>query len=129
MVASTSHAADIRFWGDHPGVLRVFSWNNVEIAHWYGKPTGAAARTLWSYTDQILEALGATQKLSFVHLVTNEIAMPDADTRSVLVESTVAHQGRVALSAIVVNGTGFWASALRGFATSVTLLIPKSVQV
>jgi hypothetical protein len=62
-------------------------------------------------------------------VVANEIAMPDAETRSVLVESSKSHEERLGLAAIIVNGTGFWASALRGFATSVSLLIPKTVHV
>jgi hypothetical protein len=129
MRASSVHRDRLRFLGEHPGALRVWLWHNVEIVHWHGKPTAAAARTLWRRTDQVLEELAATEKVSFVHLVANEIEMPDATTRAVLAESTKDHVDRSALSAVVVNGTGFWASALRGFATSVILLIPKSVQV
>jgi hypothetical protein len=129
MHESSTRREPLRFVGEHEGSLRVWAWLNVEIAHWYGKPTGPAARTLWHMTDQILAELGSTTKLSFVHLVANKIALPDAETRSVLVEASKTHEERSALCAIMLNGTGFWASAFRGFATSITLLIPKTMQV
>jgi hypothetical protein len=119
----------LRLVGEHAGSLRVWSWLNVEIVHWYGKPSGPAARKLCELTDQILAELGASTKISFIHLVVNKIEMPDAEARAVIVESSKSHEQRSALSAIVVHGHGFWASALRGFATGVTFLIPKTVQV
>lgn len=125
----SAHDGELRFVGEHPGALRVWAWRNVVIAHWYGKPTGPVAQTLWRCTDLILDQLGDGKLVSFVHLIANQLAMPDADARAVLVDSSKSHETRSALSAIVVNGSGFWASALRGVATSITILIPKTVQV
>jgi hypothetical protein len=117
------------FIGEHASSLRVWAWLNVVIAHWYGKPTGAAAKTLWTLTDQLLQDVGAATKFSFVHIVANEVAMPDSQAREVLVEAARTQEARIGIAALVVNGTGFWASALRGVATSITILLPKTVQV
>lgn len=121
--------APLQFVGEHESSVRVWSWLNVEIVHWYGRPTGVAAKTLWTLTNKLLEDAGDDTRISFVHVVSNEVGMPDAETRNVLVESSKQHETRIGVAALVVNGTGFWASALRGVATSITILIPKTVQV
>lgn len=120
--------APLRFVGEHASSLRVWSWLNVVIAHWYGRPTGDGARTLWALTDQLLADLDAATRLSFVHVISNEVAMPDAETRTVLVESSKHHESRIGVAALVLHGSGFWVSALRGVATSISILIPKTVQ-
>jgi hypothetical protein len=78
-------------------------------------------------TDEVLAGMPANQKLSYVHLVTTKLALPDADTRAMLLDSTHRYATRTAISGVVVTGGGFWASAIRGFITGISVLAPRSL--
>jgi hypothetical protein len=60
-------------------------------------------------------------------LVTTKLTLPDADTRAVLLDSTHRYANRSGVAGVVVSGGGFWASAIRGFTTGISVLAPRSL--
>ena len=128
MEKNRSRGDEIVVVGEFPGVLRVCLWHNVIVACWYGDPSAQASNRLTAITQHILESRNAPDKVSYVHLVTGKLKLPDAATRAAFVESTNKYAHRTALSAVVVSGAGFWASAIRGFVTGIGMVAPRSLE-
>jgi hypothetical protein len=112
--------------GERQGTLRVWAWQNVVFVSWTGKPSADAAKMLGPITDQILAHVTA-EKLSYVHLVPNKLELPDAATRTALIELAQVYGTRTACVAIVLGGVGFWASAMRSFVTGIRVVAPRSI--
>ena len=112
--------------GEHPGTYRISVCQNVMIAYWFGRGSEAAVLRMNELTDQLLATLAADTRISYIHLVTNKLELPDAATRSAFIESTKRYADRSAVSGVVVSGSGFWASAIRGFVTGIAVLAPRS---
>jgi hypothetical protein len=111
--------------GEFPTVFRVWLWRNVEIVSWFGRPGSAqAVQRLGAITGEVLERLGPG-KLSFVHILPNGLDLPDAPTRAALLTIARLYASQTACIAVVVAGTGFWASAMRSFVTGFRMLAPR----
>ena len=115
--------------GEAAGVHRVTGWRNIAIVAWQGRPTGPATRQLASVTEHMLGLLDGETKLSYIHLVPAGLSLPDSDGRSALYEITKKHGRVTACVGVVVFGSGFWASAVRGIVTSVQVIAPRSVEI
>lgn len=109
------------------GAHCAWQWRNVVVIGWYGNPSAAASDRLTEMTAELLERMAPTEKLSYVHLVTRKLTLPDAATRASLLDSSHRFATRTALSGVVVSGGGFWASAVRGFVTGIAVLAPRSL--
>lgn len=110
----------LRVLDQEPGQFAFLAWKNITIVVWTGLPDAAAVRRL--------AAVGETRMrehsvLSDVHLVTGHIGLPDAETRTALVSESRRATGNLAAVGVVLGGSGFWASAIRGFVTSVHVLL------
>jgi hypothetical protein len=111
--------------GAFPTVYRVWLWRNVMIVSWFGRPASAqAVHQLGAITGQVLERLGPG-KLSYVHMIPNGLDLPDSETRSAFLKITRVHASHTACVAVVVAGSGFWASAMRSFVTGFRILAPR----
>jgi hypothetical protein len=111
--------------GEFPTVYRTWLWRNVIIASWFGHPASApAVLHLATITEQVLERLGPG-RVSYVHLVPSGLALPDAQTRAAFLEITHKHAANTACVAVVIAGSGFWASAMRSFVTGFRMLAPR----
>ena len=121
----TDRSAELHVVGEYPGVHRVGLWHNVCIVVWFGPATGAAARKLGPIAQTMIDQLDGLQ-LSYIHVILDGIALPDAATRDGLLEITRAYSSHVACVAVLIAGTGFWASAFRGFVTGFRVLAPRT---
>lgn len=61
--------------------------------------------------------------LSDVHVIGRQLGLPDADTRARLLEESRHATSHLAAVAVVVGGSGFWASAIRGLVTGMHVLL------
>src|SRR5262245_3791573 len=113
--------------GETPGVHRLWRWHNVVIIAWHHKASVEAVEHLAHINEAIL-ARAEYSKLSFIHLVRNQIELPDAAVRTAFVETSKRFEGRQACAAVIIGGGGFWASAIRGFVTSVHVLSRQLIQ-
>jgi hypothetical protein len=128
-LASTSHAArapsndagEGKRDATRPEVLHdsggffMASWKNIAVHVWTVQATPALV--------DALDRLSATfttahpEGVSAVHIIANNIPLPDADVRERLQRVTNRYASRIACVCHVVEGSGFWASALHGFLT------------
>ncbi len=106
---------------DRPEVLHdsggfvMASWKNVAIHLWTVQATIAMVDTL----DRLsVTFTGAhPEGISAIHIIAKNAPLPPADVREQLQKVTKRHANRVACVCHVVEGSGFWASALHGFLT------------
>jgi len=112
--------------GSYPGAHQVQLWKNVSICVWVGRATQPAAEELVGITQRTIAALGPKQRFSFVHLVADRIELPDSGARGVLVQIMKDYADHMGCAAVVLGGTGFWASAMRSFVTGVRVLAPRT---
>lgn len=97
------------------------------LAHWHSVLVGvwAIPSTLEIVAEQnkIMEQLSAQgRKLSTIHLVIKRAPLPGPDVRSSYQALTRRFSESLACSAILLEGDGFWASAVRAFLTGVEMV-------
>jgi hypothetical protein len=105
----------------HPEVVHnaggfvMATWKNVAIHVWTVQATIALVDAL----DRLSEAFtnAHPEGISAIHVIAKNAPLPPADVREHLQKVTKRHEKRVACVCHVVEGSGFWASALHGFLT------------
>ena len=111
--------------GEAAGVHRVWVWKNILIVTWFGKATAEAAEALGPVFSDAYTRTGS-DKLSFIHVVANNLSLPDGETRQAILELAQAFENRIACVGVVVRGSGFWASAIRSFITGIRVMLPRA---
>jgi hypothetical protein len=105
----------------HPEVLHnadgfiMATWKNVSIHVWTVEGTMALVDALDRLTATFTAA--HPEGISAIHIIAKNAPLPPADVREQLQKVTKRHASRVACVCHVVEGSGFWASALHGFLT------------
>lgn len=61
--------------------------------------------------------------VSDVHVIGRQLGLPDAETRARLLAESRQATSHLAAVAVVVGGSGFWASAIRGLVTGMHVLL------
>ncbi|HET6338349.1 MAG TPA: hypothetical protein VFG30_34235 [Polyangiales bacterium] len=112
--------------GSFPAVYQVGVWQNVSITAWFGKATLPAARELAQITEHTV-ALMAGQRVSVIYLVAEEFGLPDSETREVIAQILRDNGHHVGCLVVVLSGTGFWVSAMRGVVTSLRVVAPRAL--
>jgi len=120
-----SRAARLTLESVESGVCAIGTWRNVVVIVWWSAGTGPATQRLEQVTAQMRTV---NEKSTHIHLVKNRAGMPDADARTTLVKIMREHAEGIANCAVVVGGTGFWASTMRSAITSMRLLSPRSFE-
>jgi hypothetical protein len=106
------------------GAYAFYSWQNIMITCWSQKATGPAVEQL----TRIREALDKEhpEGVSVIYLIREKAGLPTAEARAGVRELMARFSERRACVAVVVQGEGFWSSAMHAAITSVRLLVPKS---
>lgn len=94
---------------EYPGVVMIGGWKNLRIVSWVAQAIGPAVDVLALSMDRSQEY----PQYSWVHLIRDKLALPDADARAGFVHMMTERSGELACVAVVVGGAGFWASAMR----------------
>ena len=89
---------------------------NVSIAIWATPATLEISKRLEAATFDLIRAY--PQGISSVHVILDKTPLPTAEARTHLREITERYAKNVACVGTVVDGDGFWASAMRSFLTS-----------
>jgi hypothetical protein len=109
-LATINHAAD--------GYI-IAGWLNVSIVIWGKQATVPMVAELAKASDAFVPL---HPKISSIQMILNGAPIPGAEARAAL-EALTEHQlDRLACIAMLIEGTGFWASAMRGFLTSMQLV-------
>ena len=112
--------------GGYADVMRYGRYKNVGICTWRGQATGLAVREV---TDIVAGMLArGTELYSFIHLVPNRVPLPDSEAREGLIALMKQYEVRTACAAIVIGGTGFWASAMRNAVIGLRVVVPRSFE-
>lgn len=95
------------------------SLDDIMIAVWSGKPKPEHLSALRHSVESVGRAYG---RGSSVHMLLNRPELPEKRVRDGMTQITRDYADRTIASALVLNGDGFWASAIRGLATSLHYL-------
>jgi hypothetical protein len=93
-----------------PGVLHYNSWKNVSIGVWVGQATLTAVESLISFGRQIVQLYPGGH--SSVVFILDKVAAPTPDAREVFSQFFSA-RSTLQCNAVILEGSGFWASGLR----------------
>jgi hypothetical protein len=110
--------------GEHPNAVRVGRYKNLVIGAWSGQCTGAAVRTL----KELMVPLhrGSSELRSYIHMLPGHVPMPDAEARAGFRWIMDHYEPHIACAAVLLEGSGFWASAMRNVVIGLRLLTANS---
>lgn len=100
--------------------LTMATWKNVLLHVWTAQATPAVVDTLDALSGAFTSA--HPEGVSAVHILVNGIPLPEADVRERLRQVTTRYAEHLGCVCHVVEGSGFWASALHSFLTGLHLL-------
>jgi hypothetical protein len=109
-----------------PGRFSFWALQNVTIFVWRDQPTRDALLRLQQAAEP--RAKQYPEGVSDVHVVVGRITLPDDSTRQALIRISKLAAPHLAAVAVVVEGTGFWASALRSLITSIRVVLPGTFE-
>lgn len=107
------------------GIVEIYRYGHLVLFVWLDQATPGAVQRLKAAGRRV-SAMGL-RTVGLVHSLTPDRPMPDPDTRRQLVQATTETFPPVAYSAYVLNGSGFWASAIRATLNGMRLLIRRKV--
>jgi hypothetical protein len=108
---------------DAPVVVReeagfvLAKWKNVGIVVWGVQATLPLVAKLEVFSDALIAE--HQEGISAVHVIANAAALPESATRAELDRISNKYAKNLACMATVIEGTGFWASAMHSFITSI----------
>jgi hypothetical protein len=103
---------------DVPGCVMAL-WRNVLIVIWGSAGTVALAEELRQASTTIVKA--HPEGFSSLHFIVNGAGLPDSTARDELKKVAEQFAKQVACLGTVIDGKGFWASAIRSFFTGLVL--------
>jgi len=96
---------------------------NLVIAVWGKKASSPVVAELGRVSDEVAKRYA---RISGIHLIVNRAGVPDPQVRQEFATMTDEYASRLACLAIMVDGKGFWASAMRSFLTGLHFLRPST---
>jgi hypothetical protein len=109
---------------EYPGVVTISGWQNLRIVSWAAQADGPAV-------DELFVAMERSQdfpKYSWVHLIRDKLGLPDAAARAGFARMMTERSNELACIAVVVGGTGFWASAMRNAVIGLRAFTPRKFE-
>ena len=100
-----------------PGRFALYGWKNITVAIWLARVETDAVERLARASAAY--CVSYPQGLSNIHLVQQDIGLPDGRTRKRLIELSRGATPHLATVSAVVGGQGFWASRMRSLITGV----------
>jgi hypothetical protein len=113
---------------DSPAYFRIGMLGNVVVVGWRGPMDNAAIAQLGLVAHERKERAGAVRH-SYIHLMTERVQLPDANTRNEIAKLLPALTDHTGVVVVVLDGSGFWVSALRGFLTGVRVVAPRAFDI
>jgi hypothetical protein len=94
-------------------------WRNIAIVVWATQGTGALAAELVKLADMLNDKY---PKTSSVHVILDAADMPDEDARVTFDNLVGKYARRLICAGVMIDGRGFWASAMRAIVMSFQLI-------
>src|SRR5262245_49370878 len=108
---------------EQPGIFRFYKWQHVHVIVWGGSADGESARRLGRVTPKPPKGM----RRSDVHIVGAGAGLPSADAREGFGQLMKDMADDIACLGVVIDGGGFWASAMRSAVIGIGFLAPKSL--
>lgn len=106
------------------GEYAFYRYGNLAINVWLAQPAGAAVQKL---SDLTTDSRGSCPRgISSVHWLAEGVGVPTPEARAGLRALATRDGDHIACVGTVLNGTGFWASALRSALSGILLVGPKA---
>jgi len=110
-----------------PEVYSAYIWKNVVITLWFGAATLESCASLERGTRK--QTAEHPEGLSMVNImVPGSRSLPGAAVRAELARIMREHATHAAAIAVIIPGSGFWASALRSVVVALSMLRPRDMQ-
>jgi predicted nucleic acid-binding Zn ribbon protein len=107
-----------------PGVFAFYRWNDIAINVWASQPTGDAVEVLAQLTERSVSE--CPNGLASIHWLDQGVALPTAEARHGLAEIAKRYERHLMCVGVLLQGSGFWASATRSALTGIMLLAPRT---
>jgi hypothetical protein len=117
-------ADSLEFYEGEPGICRIAGLRNVLIHSWSARATGPAVARISVATQRMIASYPSG--ISTIHMIANKVGVPEAEARSALMKIMSEQAKHLACVAVVVGGTGFWASTMRSFVTGMRFMTPRN---
>jgi len=100
---------------DEAGFLAA-TFRNVALVVWGTQATLPLAKKLEQFSDALVAR--SPKGISAIHIITSTAPLPESETRAELNRLTDKYAKSLGVMATVIEGNGFWASAMTSFITS-----------
>lgn len=107
-----------------PDVVSIGTWQNLVIVVWHAGATVPAVARL-SAISRSMKAQHP-ERVTHVHIIPDRAGLPTSEARSDLTALLKELGEHIANVAVVVGGTGFWASTMRSMITGMRFLSPRA---
>jgi hypothetical protein len=118
--AADATADELKRLDGVPGVMTLYGLANITIIVWWSGANPAAVQRLHLLTER--RRREHPTGLSAVHIVKGDLILPDQTTRDAFVKLMKDSDSAMAAVAVVIGGSGFWASAARSAITGMRVL-------
>jgi hypothetical protein len=103
-----------------PGAFTFFSWKNMSVIVWTGQVTLAGVERLERISELMRKRFPGG--VSATHIVCGDTKLPHTETRMALARQSKEYGGWLKAVAVVIGGSGFWASTMRSVVTAIGML-------
>src|SRR4051812_18058419 len=117
-------AESLEFLDGEAGVCRIASLRNIMIVVWSARATAPSVEKLDFATRRLAGA--HPSGVSVIHMIADTAGIPSPEARNAFLKIMNEQAKTIACVAVVVGGTGFWASAMRSFITGLRFMSPRS---
>ena len=102
------------------------TWRNIFVVTWTTRGTGPLVDLLAAETDVFAKA--HSEGFSVIHVIAKNPPLPTSEARDKLIAETQKFAPQLACVGTVLEGSGFWASAVRSFVVGIRLLVPRTFE-
>lgn len=117
-------ATDLALLAVERGVFAFYRWDDIAINVWASQPTGEAVEVLAQLTERSVSE--CPNGLASIHWLDQGVALPTAEARHGLGEIAKRYERHLICVGVLLQGSGFWASATRSALTGIMLLAPRT---
>lgn len=105
-----------------PDTFFCYTWQNISINQWIGQPTIEAVKQIGTTTRKLIRQYpGGHSNVTFVF---QGVPGPTPEVQSVFDSVFDNRRSRIACMAIVLEGSGFWASGIRSSVVGMNIRSP-----
>jgi hypothetical protein len=124
--AKSGHPDSILLLDCDPGRFRYSLWRNITVGVWADQATTEAAQRVLELSRSLAKA--HENGHSNVLFVLNNVAPPTPEANQIFTQMHDYKVSGLACLAIVIEGSGFWASAMRSTITGARIARPGSMR-